>query len=82
MSYIYIFKLPLLRGNKMLGQLTSGDKRLPHLNRFYRSLPCMISVGVEDKLERTIRDQLYREGPGFRAPELPHSVRDSVGKKI
>lgn len=38
----------------MLEQLTSGDDRLSHLNWFYRSLPWMISVGKEDKLERTI----------------------------
>lgn len=65
----------------MLEQLTSGGNRLFHLNMLYRYLPWMISVGVEDKLERTTWDQLYREGPRFRAPELPHSVRDSVGKK-
>lgn len=66
----------------MLEQLASGDSRLSHLNKLYRYLPWMISVGVEDELERTIWDQLYREGPGFRAPELPHSVRDSVSKKV
>lgn len=41
----------------------------------------MISVGVEDQLERTIWDQLHIAGPGLRDPELPHSVRDSIGKK-
>lgn len=38
----------------MLEQLASGDSRLSHLNKLYRYLPWMISVGVEDKLERTI----------------------------
>lgn len=38
----------------MLEQLTSGDNKLSHLNWLYRSLPWMISVGEEDKLEGTI----------------------------